>query len=120
MTSTPDPAVAAVIALERRLLDAEVRSSAESLDALLDPEFREVGASGRIWDRESVIRSLAAEGASTEPIRDEGMEGRSLAADLVLLSYLSDSAGRRAHRTSLWRHDGSRWRLLHHQGTLAG
>ncbi len=112
--------MAAVIALERRLLDAQVRSSAESLDALLDPELREVGASGRIWDRESIIRSLTAEETSTERIRDEGMEGRRLAEDLVLLSYLSDAAGRRAHRTSLWRHDGSGWRLLHHQGTLVG
>lgn len=65
-------------------------------------------------------RALVADDPSTPQVRDEEMEGRRLAEHLVLLSYLSDAAGRRARRTSLWRRGETGWRLLHHQGTLVG
>jgi len=68
-----------------------------------------------------VVDSVMAggHGAAGPAIRDEQMEGRRLAEDVVLLTYVSDAAGRRARRTSLWRfHEGHGWRLLHHQGTL--
>jgi hypothetical protein len=111
-----------VIALERRLLQPSVRaSSSRELAALLDPEFREVGASGRVWDRASTIESLTKDGGSATPIRDEEMQGTLLAEGMVLLTYVSDAAGRRARRTSIWKRDeDAGWRLLHHQGTLTG
>jgi hypothetical protein len=49
---------------------------------------------------------------------DEDMEGRHLADDLVLLTYVSDNDGRRARRSSLWRRSGGSWRMVFHQGTL--
>jgi hypothetical protein len=118
MASDMDDDVATVVHLERRLLESSVRGSAASLEALLDPEFREVGASGHVWTRDSIIQALTQSGGAAAPIRDEDMDGRRLADHLVLLTYLSDAAGRRARRTSLWRRDpDAGWRLLHHQGT---
>jgi hypothetical protein len=88
------------------------------LAKLLDPGYREVGASGQIWDRASIIESLTGSG-SAPTIRDEEMQGTLLAERIVLLTYVSDAAGRRARRTSIWKRDGDAgWRLLHHQGTL--
>jgi len=112
--------VTEVIVWERALLHPDVRSSAEQLDRLLDPDFREIGASGRLWTRAETIEALAGGGEVRrgEPIGDSEMQGRRLASDLVLLTYVSHAAGRRAWRTSLWRRSGSQWRLLHHQGTL--
>jgi hypothetical protein len=122
---TPDDeAVAEVIALERALLTREVRSSAAALDALLDPEFTETGASGRRWTRAEILAALPAEArAGPSPpgpdrIADHAMAGRRLAADVVLLTFETDHQGRRARRVSLWRRSGGRWRLLYHQGTL--
>jgi hypothetical protein len=122
---TPDDeAVAEVIALERALLTREVRSSAAALDALLDPEFTETGASGRRWTRAEILAALpAGAGAGSGPpgpdrIADHAMAGRRLAADVVLLTFETDHQGRRARRVSLWRRSGGRWRLLYHQGTL--
>jgi hypothetical protein len=109
------------MALEGRLLQPTVRASATALDALLDPEFQEIGASGRLWIRGDTIQALTRDQQDIPtPIRDE-MNCRRLTDHLVLLTYVSDESGRRARRTSLWRFDeGAGWRLLHHQGTLIG
>ena len=120
---TPDDeAVAEVIALERALLTREVRSSAAALDALLDPEFTETGASGRRWTRAEILAALPAGAGPSPPgpdrIADHAMAGRRLAADVVMLTFETDHEGRRARRVSLWRRSGGRWRLLYHQGTL--
>lgn len=119
MTTAEDASIDHVVALERRLLQPEVRASSGELMALLDPGFREVGASGRVWDRAGIVESLTRDGGCATPIPDEEMEGTLLAEDLVLLTYVTDAGGRRAHRTSVWRRDADAgWRLLHHQGTL--
>jgi hypothetical protein len=111
--------MAEVIGLERALLRPGVRSSAEAVSRLLDPEFREIGASGRLWNRAEMISEMVA-GARNDPAPavDSDMDGRRLAPDLILLTYLSDAAGRQARRTSLWRRREGHWRVLHHQGTL--
>ncbi len=119
MSTHADESIATVMALERRLLHPEVRASPAALEALLDPEFLEIGASGRLWTRRDTIETLPRDAQT--PIRDEQMTGRQLADHLVLLTYISDEAGRRARRSSLWRFDKTAgWRLLHHQGTLIG
>src|SRR3954451_1932975 len=48
-----------VVALELRLLDPAVRADREAVERLLHPEFREIGASGRLWDRDSMTAALA-------------------------------------------------------------
>ncbi|MEZ3179129.1 DUF4440 domain-containing protein [Streptomyces pimonensis] len=114
-----DAAVEAAVAGELSLLDPQVRRSPERVGELLHPEFLEFGASGRIWDRASVIAALAAEhasgGAATTVSR---MNAVRLAPDVVHLTFDTDQGGRRARRSSLWRLTGQGWRLYFHQGTL--
>lgn len=60
----------AAIEAELKLLDPEVRRSPQRVGELLHPEFVEIGASGRIWDRDAIIALLAGErdaGASPAP-----------------------------------------------------
>jgi hypothetical protein len=40
-----------VIERELALLTPEVRGSADQLEELLDPDFAEIGKSGRLWTR---------------------------------------------------------------------
>jgi hypothetical protein len=111
--------VALAIAQERALLSVEVRCSAEAVKELLDPEFREVGASGRTWRRTEMLSALATEDPKDEtPVHVTEMHGQLVTPGLVLVTYVSERAGRRARRSSLWRLAEDRWRLLYHQGTL--
>lgn len=114
-------AVQEAIDHELALLTSAVRLDPIQVDALLDPEFREVGASGRMWERASTISALAdrasAQGGDLEA---SDMTGRSIAANLVLLTYVTNQGGRRARRSSIWRKTNGVWQLLFHQGTLIG
>lgn len=109
-----------VVQLELALLTAGVRGSREQLEALLDPEFSEIGASGRSWTRPDMIEMLldeSARGDAPGPEIAVGLAARPIAPDVVLVTYRTETAARTVLRTSLWRRTGGPWRLVHHQGT---
>lgn len=115
-------AVAEAVAREMQLMSPGVRTSRVLTDRLLDPEFTEVGASGRRWDREAMLAALPdLEGAAEDGPRYEptGMTGVELAPGVVHLTYETVIDGRRARRSSIWRKsaDGTGWRMYHHQAT---
>jgi hypothetical protein len=116
VSDTTDP-VRAAIDGELRLLDPAVRGSAQQLDALLDPAFAEVGASGRIWDRASIIDALTQFAASAPAIDVSGIAGVLLAPGVVHLTFTTDAGGQRVHRSSLWRLGADGWRIYFHQAT---
>lgn len=108
-----------VIELELALLSPAVRRSKARLEALLHADFREVGASGRLWTRDEIIALLTAEEADDdEPIEAVEVDVRGITPEVVLVTFVTDPGGRAARRSSLWRLEGGRWRMLHHQGTL--
>ncbi|MGY5053094.1 nuclear transport factor 2 family protein [Streptomyces sp. 900105755] len=120
MTDENQRAVQAAIEAELRLLDPEVRARPDLVLELLDPEFTEVGVSGRHWDATSILTVTSGGSVSPEsPVEISGMSGTVLAPGIVHLTYFADNQGRRAWRSSLWRLTETGWRLYHHQGTLA-
>jgi hypothetical protein len=119
---TADQDVQAVIELELRLQKPEVRAEPGAVEALLHPGFSEFGASGRRWERTEMLAALAAEqpGGEEPAITATEMTGTRLADDVIHLTYLSQRAGRRALRSSIWLRTPDGWRVYFHQGTLIG
>ncbi|MEV6251352.1 nuclear transport factor 2 family protein [Streptomyces sp. NPDC051742] len=121
----PDPEVAEAVAGELRLLDPSVRLSRPLAAELLDPEFTEVGASGRRWTYEEMLADLPGMAGSVEDgthYEPEAVTGVLLAPGLVHLTYETLRDGHRARRSSLWRRtpgapDGSAMRMYYHQAT---
>jgi ribonuclease HI len=107
-----------VVALELRLLDPGVRADCGEVERLLHPEFREIGASGRLWDRESMVAALA-EDPGTGATASE-MEARVVDDGVVLVTYVAESAAGRSRRSSVWVRGEDGWRVLFHQGTRCG
>ncbi|MER5793128.1 DUF4440 domain-containing protein [Streptomyces sp. NPDC001980] len=115
--------VTAAIAGELRLMDPEVRASRKPAAELLDPEFVEVGASGRRYAYEQLLAELPDKpGASADGPRYEpsGMTGAVLAPGLVLVTFEARLGVRRTRHSSLWRRrdEQSGWRMYHHQATV--
>jgi ribonuclease HI len=114
---TADPA-AEVVELELSLLRHAVRTDRRRLEALLHPDFVEVGASGRRWIRGELIEAMVTEPDQGAPeVRD--IAGRVVDRDTVLVTYTTCRDGRPTHRSSMWVRRDSRWTVLHHQGTPA-
>jgi hypothetical protein len=115
----PQADIQEAIDRERLLFRPEVRGSAEQVEGLLDPEFTEIGASARLWDREAMVAALSRSVGDETAVRvvDSEMRGRLIAPGVVLLTYVSDSNGRRARRSSIWRRHTDGMRVVHHQGT---
>jgi hypothetical protein len=107
----------AAIECELRLLDPAVRRAADQVDAMLDPEFVEFGASGRRWERREIVTALAADSGYAAPTVLD-LTGMRIADDAVLLTYTTNDGNRRCRRSSIWRRTSDGWRVLFHQGTL--
>ncbi|MFF5503467.1 DUF4440 domain-containing protein [Streptomyces roseolus] len=120
MTESRHPDVAEAIERELRLHDPVVRLSRPLAEALFDPGFTEVGASGRRWTYAEMLAALPAlhGGEDGPPIVAEAFAGTVLAPGVVHLTYETVIGGRRARRSSLWRRDtAGTLRLYYHQGT---
>ncbi|MFJ7492910.1 DUF4440 domain-containing protein [Streptomyces sp. NPDC097727] len=119
MADESERAVQTAIEAEMRLLDPDVRASSALVSELLDPEFHEIGASGRRWDATSIL-TVTSDGsvAPEAPVKVSDMSGAVLAPGIVHLTYFADHNGRRAWRSSVWRLTEAGWRMYFHQGTL--
>ena len=102
--------------LEERLLLPRVRASPDEVAALLADEFIEFGSSGRIYDKQQIIRLLQEErGQAICTLAD--FSARRLAANIVLVTYRVVES--QTIRSSIWRLEDGRWRMVFHQGTKA-
>ncbi|WP_406324057.1 DUF4440 domain-containing protein [Streptomyces sp. NBC_01637] len=119
MADESERAVQAAVATEMRLLDPDVRASPSLVCELLDPEFLEIGASGRRWDATSIL-AVTSDGSVVPdaPVKVSEMSGAVLAPGIVHLTYFADHSGRRTWRSSVWRLTEAGWRMYFHQGTL--
>ncbi|QFG67515.1 DUF4440 domain-containing protein [Ornithinimicrobium pratense] len=117
---TIDDDLRCVLELERELQSPSTRGDADRLRKLLSPTFIEIGASGRRWDRRSILDLLVQETAdpSTAGIRIDNLTGRQLTEDMIQVFWDSTRKDRRARRTSLWQRRDGRWQLIYHQATV--
>ncbi|NDY93369.1 nuclear transport factor 2 family protein [Ideonella livida] len=120
---TPDAELTPLLAgLEAELHHPGAACSRERLEALLHPDFHEVGRSGLPYDRATVLDFLARQGGDPQ-VRAWGHAAHRLAPHAALLTFCSarvSAQGELSHaarRLSVWRQDASGWRLFYHQGT---
>ncbi|WP_153771181.1 DUF4440 domain-containing protein [Labrenzia sp. CE80] len=110
--------------LEEALHRPDVRGSKEALEKLLAIDFVEFGASGSVYARDEIISSLVQE-ATDEPdqLIAKNFSLTTISKDAVLLTYESqrrqnDGSMRCVLRSSIWKHNGTDWQMLFHQGTI--
>jgi hypothetical protein len=106
--------------LEESILDPAVRADPARLRALLTPEFMEFGASGRVFDRDGIVATLAAERPRTAR-QARGFKVRLVAPGAALTTWrVQRDDGVETLRSSVWQQQADgRWLMVFHQGTLA-
>lgn len=101
----------------------EFGTTRADFDAMMAPEFWEVGASGQRYSREYVLDVLEARHASAheDSWRIEGFHCAELAPDNYLVTYTlyqGEQGERVTRRATLWRRHGQTWKMVYHQGTM--
>lgn len=106
-----------VVELERSLLRDDVRRDRAAVAALLHPDWQEVGSSGRLWDRDSLLAEIG-------PIPQTSLdviEARELAPGTLLLLWRATTDDSTTLRSSVWVESApGQWQQLFHQGTPEG
>jgi len=108
--------------LEIETHQPQVRADHRKLARLLHPSFFEVGRSGAIYSRDSVLTEFRDKPPSYR-VWSQGFQMQPLTEALALLTYRSahvaddGSLERHTLRTSLWQRTAKGWQLRFHQGT---
>lgn len=101
----------------------EFGSLRADLEQMIDDNFWEIGASGKVYSRDHVIETLLAtyeKGPEPHdwPCRDFTVTV--LAEGLFLLSYILEEPRRVTRRSTIWRRVYEGWKIVFHQGTPMG
>jgi hypothetical protein len=107
---------AMLLELEHQLMDPVFRKDREQVSALLAPEFREFGSSGRVWTRAAILDLLATETPRSAPAVED-FTTRIIGPDTVLVTYRTVQPDRQTLRSSIWMRSDSGWQMHFHQGT---
>lgn len=96
--------------------------SIADFDRWMDPGYWEVGASGRRYSREFLLKHLE----ENPPVlaSEAGWESfdyacRRVGPDTFLMTYVLRQGDRLTRRATLWQRRGAGWSILYHQGTVA-
>jgi hypothetical protein len=104
--------------LELSLHKADIRASRERVAAALTDDFLEFGRSGAVYDKALLLDLLAQEGGSAPPPPVSDFNVRLLAPGVALVTYRTLAPKRETLRSSIWRREGTHWRMAFHQGTV--
>jgi hypothetical protein len=98
----------------------EFGTTRRDFEQMIEPEFWEVGASGRRYSREYVLDEL--EKRRAKPYEDvwetRDFHCLEIAPDNYLLTYTLLQGGRVTRRATIWRRRGRDWKIVYHQGTM--
>jgi hypothetical protein len=98
----------------------EFGTTRRDYENMTDPDFWEVGASGRRYSREFVLHTLENRAPDPEEAKwlTRDFQCREIAADNYLITYTLFQGPRVTRRVTLWRRTATGWKVLYHQGTL--
>jgi hypothetical protein len=115
------PVLEQLMRLEPVFHRLELGSKRADLEQLMDPEFCEVGASGRRYNRNYVLDILEKRAGipGGDVWQCSDCQCLELARDTYLVTYtLLQQQQRMTRRSSIWRRAGQSWQIVYHQGTV--
>jgi hypothetical protein len=94
----------------------------EDIENQVCDEFFEIGASGNIYTKEYVIETLLKrynDPNYQDILQTSDFKLTKIVPDNYLLTYnLIQDNTRHTRRSTIWRKERGRWKILYHQGTL--
>lgn len=108
--------------METAMHRTDVRRDRQQMEALLHPDFIEIGRSGKRYSRDAILEEFRTE-AALPAIDARDFQLQEISQDVLLLTYrsahIADNGTLTRHtlRTSLWVRTAQGLQLRYHQGT---
>lgn len=120
MNADINPVLTQLKALEPLIYAANDGQQRAHFDRLLAPDFWEVGASGKVYDRAFVLDTLEVRQAAPREEKWQASDFRleELSPGNFLLTYLLEQPTRLSRRATLWQQTQQGWKMRYHQGTV--
>lgn len=98
----------------------EYGTTREDFEKLIDYSFWEVGASGRRYSRETVLKVLEerSKNRTEDKWNTKDFHCLEIAHDNYLLTYTLFQGNRITRRATIWRRLDKDWKIIFHQGTI--
>ncbi len=106
-----------VLELEKSLFKHEYMSDVTYLNEIIDDHFMEVGKSGKKYNKKDVIHDLSLV-KEDRKITIYNFTCEKLSEDIYLIHYITKSNEGNIYRTSIWRKEYDRVKILFHQASL--
>lgn len=106
-----------LLEMERRFFKHSFISDKNWLDAVLHKDFKECGASGELFVRETVIEALLMCSGDRD-IKIYNFECSELVSGCWMVHYITKKGGKKYYRTSIWIAEESSIQLIFHQASL--
>lgn len=109
-----------LLKLEMSLWINETRGNFTYMNQVLHPEFLEYGKSGRVYNKEEILKDMDVQINSVFPFPN--LNVKQVDDNTYLVTYqsvLQNGATREiCNRSSIWISNGEKLQIIHHQGTL--
>ena len=99
----------------------ELASDRAGFEQMMSPDYWEVGASGRRYSRDFILRTLEENppvDADVAGWQSWDHECRRLGPETYLLTYRLRQGDRLTRRVTIWLNTPDGWQILYHQGTI--
>ncbi len=106
-----------ILKLEKSLFKYECMSDATYLDKIIDDNFIEIGKSGKKYNKEDVINDLSIT-KEDRKITIYNFTCEKLSEDIYLIHYITKSDKGNIYRTSIWRKEYDRVKIIFHQASF--
>ena len=112
-----------ILKLENKLQQPDVRKSVEQLEELISDDLIEIGSSGQIYTKKDVLNNLPVSPEIKFIMTDFRI--KILSSDTIQSLFKTEKINQqtgsttRSLRSSLWRNEKGKWKMLFHQGTPA-
>ena len=109
-----------LLKLEMSLWIEETRNNIEFLDKVLHKDFKEFGKSGKVFNKEDILKDTKCVINAIFPF--EELDVKSLSEETYLITYVASRKDNnkiiKTNRSSIWIGDSENIQLIFHQGTL--
>ena len=102
---------------EKSLFKYEYMKDIKYLEELIDDNYKEIGKSGKVFNKEDIIEYLSNL-KEDRNITIYNYNCRKISTNIFLVHYITKNNNDNIFRTSIWKKENNKFKIIFHQASL--